>query len=230
MNWWQILTISSALVCMLLTWHLERRYSRKLEHHLKQILRTRYTHPEELSEALTDAEMEFYDLAPAGMLGVTNNEGEFVLRKDATVGLEPPCDVPPAGWYCTRKRGHTGPCAAMPRLQHRNPGKGYMPPPPMPKPVASEDGSFMLGRHRVTPPEPPPKPAPDMDNKTIESCKLRFPIGASNFGGFPGEKITKPSLDLTSNHIALPAQTVDAIRREVEHALARMKAQGGNWS
>jgi hypothetical protein len=28
------------------------------------------------------------------------------------------CDVPPAGWICTRLRGHTGPCAAVP---HRPP-------------------------------------------------------------------------------------------------------------
>jgi hypothetical protein len=24
------------------------------------------------------------------------------------------CDVPPAGWYCTRRPGHEGPCAAVP--------------------------------------------------------------------------------------------------------------------
>lgn len=26
------------------------------------------------------------------------------------------CDVPPEGWYCTRPRGHEGPCAAWPEL------------------------------------------------------------------------------------------------------------------
>lgn len=25
------------------------------------------------------------------------------------------CDKPPEGWYCTRGRGHEGPCAAVPR-------------------------------------------------------------------------------------------------------------------
>ena len=24
-----------------------------------------------------------------------------------------PCDRPPSGWYCTRQRGHAGPCAAL---------------------------------------------------------------------------------------------------------------------
>lgn len=27
---------------------------------------------------------------------------------------DPPCNVPPEGWYCTRKPGHDGPCAAYP--------------------------------------------------------------------------------------------------------------------
>lgn len=31
------------------------------------------------------------------------------------------CSVPPAGWYCTRQRGHTGPCAAWPEAA-RNSG------------------------------------------------------------------------------------------------------------
>lgn len=26
-----------------------------------------------------------------------------------------PCDVPPHGWWCSRRRGHSGPCAARPR-------------------------------------------------------------------------------------------------------------------
>lgn len=25
---------------------------------------------------------------------------------------KPTCDIPPPGWYCTRERGHEGPCAA----------------------------------------------------------------------------------------------------------------------
>jgi len=24
------------------------------------------------------------------------------------------CDIPPAGWFCSRDAGHTGPCAARP--------------------------------------------------------------------------------------------------------------------
>jgi hypothetical protein len=24
-----------------------------------------------------------------------------------------PCAIPPVGWYCTRRAGHTGPCAAI---------------------------------------------------------------------------------------------------------------------
>lgn len=27
--------------------------------------------------------------------------------------LRPPCDLPPPGWYCTRGKGHPGPCAAL---------------------------------------------------------------------------------------------------------------------
>jgi hypothetical protein len=27
---------------------------------------------------------------------------------------ESKCNVPPAGWYCTREKGHDGPCAAHP--------------------------------------------------------------------------------------------------------------------
>lgn len=29
-------------------------------------------------------------------------------------GVRRACPVPPAGWYCTRERGHDGPCAAWP--------------------------------------------------------------------------------------------------------------------
>jgi hypothetical protein len=29
-------------------------------------------------------------------------------------GVRRACPVPPAGWYCTRERGHDGPCAALP--------------------------------------------------------------------------------------------------------------------
>ncbi len=35
---------------------------------------------------------------------------------DVEQGLaaEIPCTIPPKGWHCTRKRGHEGPCAAIP--------------------------------------------------------------------------------------------------------------------
>lgn len=37
--------------------------------------------------------------------------GEF----DRFMGKSPlDCSIPPAGWYCTRKLGHDGPCAARP--------------------------------------------------------------------------------------------------------------------
>lgn len=26
--------------------------------------------------------------------------------------LQPPCPLPPPGWWCTRHKGHPGPCAA----------------------------------------------------------------------------------------------------------------------
>lgn len=25
-----------------------------------------------------------------------------------------PCKIPPKGWFCTREKGHDGPCAAVP--------------------------------------------------------------------------------------------------------------------
>jgi hypothetical protein len=33
--------------------------------------------------------------------------------------VDGPCDVPPAGWECSRKRGHEGPCAAVPTQDER---------------------------------------------------------------------------------------------------------------
>ena len=39
---------------------------------------------------------------------------EFVAKKLDDAGAAAPvsCDVPPEGWYCTREKGHDGPCAA----------------------------------------------------------------------------------------------------------------------
>ncbi len=30
---------------------------------------------------------------------------------------EPPCSRPPEGWFCTREKDHTGPCAAWPNVE-----------------------------------------------------------------------------------------------------------------
>ena len=30
-----------------------------------------------------------------------------------------PCEVPPEGWSCTRKKGHDGPCAAVPERDEK---------------------------------------------------------------------------------------------------------------
>lgn len=37
---------------------------------------------------------------------------EFARRRGYGPGER--CKLPPAGWYCTRKKGHEGPCAALP--------------------------------------------------------------------------------------------------------------------
>jgi hypothetical protein len=29
----------------------------------------------------------------------------------------PPCEYPPDGWWCSRRRGHDGPCAARPTVE-----------------------------------------------------------------------------------------------------------------
>ena len=41
---------------------------------------------------------------------------ELIAEKlDAEAAPEPEsCTVPPEGWYCTRQKGHEGPCAAHP--------------------------------------------------------------------------------------------------------------------
>ena len=51
-------------------------------------------------------------VAEAGEL--SDQEVAAWLLRDAKgrVGDEP-CDIPPEGWVCTRRRGHPGPCAAI---------------------------------------------------------------------------------------------------------------------
>jgi hypothetical protein len=36
---------------------------------------------------------------------------------------DPACDVPPPGWFCTRAKGHEGPCAAIPTREGGEDGK-----------------------------------------------------------------------------------------------------------
>lgn len=57
------------------------------------------------------------------------------------VGGKLACDVPPEGWYCTRERGHAGPCAALPLFQEfpaAPPAEGH-PTPPSNKTVPAID-------------------------------------------------------------------------------------------
>lgn len=54
--------------------------------------------------------------APGGLTEDEQREIERLVRvahKKMQEG-EMPCDRPPRGWYCTRARGHDGPCAALP--------------------------------------------------------------------------------------------------------------------
>jgi len=60
----------------------------------------------------------------ADKIFVFSTEGEdtwFSLTKDQWYSqdiqqqLKMLCDVPPEGWYCTRDKGHEGPCAALPK-------------------------------------------------------------------------------------------------------------------
>ena len=38
-------------------------------------------------------------------------DAERIARASREAG--PPCPVPPPGWRCTRRAGHSGPCAAV---------------------------------------------------------------------------------------------------------------------
>jgi transposase-like protein len=46
---------------------------------------------------------------------VANAEEQARSRFDRSMEAMKPCSIPPEGWYCTRKAGHEGPCAAKPR-------------------------------------------------------------------------------------------------------------------
>lgn len=59
------------------------------------------------SSSVTDQAEAFAAGVELGRAAHPGQDGE----KDATV-----CDLPPAGWHCTRKPGHDGPCAAWPEL------------------------------------------------------------------------------------------------------------------
>lgn len=37
---------------------------------------------------------------------------ELTTRQPKGGVVEECCDLPPLGWYCTREKGHDGPCAA----------------------------------------------------------------------------------------------------------------------
>ena len=43
-------------------------------------------------------------------------ESDIPTPADSTV-----CNIPPAGWHCTRSVGHSGPCAAIPLYEHELP-------------------------------------------------------------------------------------------------------------
>lgn len=48
--------------------------------------------------------------APA--VGLPHKHSELIAKASREAG--PPCELPPPGWRCTRRRGHDGPCAAEP--------------------------------------------------------------------------------------------------------------------
>lgn len=76
----------AALATMLMG---SRLYARKLEFALKDILRARYTHPEVLAAALSEAEVDFPELAPAGLTTATDSVGKLIVRHDHIRGYQP---------------------------------------------------------------------------------------------------------------------------------------------
>jgi hypothetical protein len=170
MHWLAILTSYTIVILMAFAWRGDRSRSRKLERAMARILRTRYTHPEELSAELSEAEVEFPELAPAGTLGVTDSKGEFILRRDATRPERPVVPNP----------GETFEQAAR-RQRAQDVFGGHQPLP---------------GAKMPPPPAPKVKPAPDQDGKTIESCKARFSDHMNTpFGEPPIVKAKTPAAD-----------------------------------
>ena len=47
-----------------------------------------------------------------------------VLEAMAAPAVRPVCTMPPPGWYCTRERGHDGPCAAHPAAANHDHSEG----------------------------------------------------------------------------------------------------------
>lgn len=46
--------------------------------------------------------------------GILPTVKEYTVKPEDAPSLVGPCDLPPHGWYCTRGKGHEGPCAAHP--------------------------------------------------------------------------------------------------------------------
>lgn len=94
--------LSAALVAVR-----ERRYSVKLEAHVRSALQARYLHPEVLSASLSDLEDTFPDLAPSADFRYARRPGSFTGRCVKGGQMKP-------GWHCSRAAGHDGPCAMHP--------------------------------------------------------------------------------------------------------------------
>jgi hypothetical protein len=68
--------------------------------------------------ALREAAQAFLDGADDGFISVDVGLALRTALSQAPAPVEqdedfePPCDVPPEGWWCSRKAGHEGPCAA----------------------------------------------------------------------------------------------------------------------
>ena len=65
---------------------------------------------------------EFTGRVPGGTIGVLTlrHPALRTLPEEAFTGAR--CDVPPPGWWCSRSKGHDGPCAARPTEPKMLPG------------------------------------------------------------------------------------------------------------
>lgn len=52
---------------------------------------------------------------------LTHRDAE--IQADAARQAGPPCEAAPAGWFCSRVKGHSGPCAAYPKTLRPPPRK-----------------------------------------------------------------------------------------------------------